>query len=235
MFLSRWHPKIALRYLPIVDEIRRLGGEKYSVLEVGSGSLGIAPYLGKKVTGVDIDFSGPSFPLLQQVKADATVLPFASQSFDFVVCVDMLEHLAVDKRKKAIEELIRVAKRAIFMGVPTGRMAEKQDKQLSTEYKKKFGKPYPYLEEQVSYGLPKKEEILGTIDRIAKERNRPVTVVTRGNITIHLRYVLMRGWMTKNMIIDLIFRKLLLLFIPLLRLCNWEPTYRTLFFISFRD
>src|SRR5437868_4730302 len=87
MGVYRWHPKIALRYLPIVAEIQKTGFKNPSVLEIGSGSLGIAPYLKQEITGVDIDFSGPQFPLVKQVKASAVKLPFKDNSFDFVVCI----------------------------------------------------------------------------------------------------------------------------------------------------
>ena len=59
---NRWHPQLALRYLPIVRYIKNSGLVNPSILEVGSGSLGIGPYLKKEFTGADIEFSGPKWP-----------------------------------------------------------------------------------------------------------------------------------------------------------------------------
>jgi SAM-dependent methyltransferase len=43
-------------------------------------------------------------------------LPFASASFDVVVCLEVLEHLA--DPAAAVEELLRVARRAVVLSVP---------------------------------------------------------------------------------------------------------------------
>lgn len=238
---NRWHPKIALRYLPIIDEIRRLTSQEvflrakrvsYKILEVGSGSLGITPYLNQEVTGVDVDFSGPSSDLLKRVKGDATSLPFRNGSFDFVVAVDVLEHLPPKKRKKAISETLRVSKQAVFIGVPCGEKSEEQDLLLDKHYKDIFDKSYRFLSEQVKFGLPREQEIVTMIKESAKTLKKDnIKLVIRGNLNISVRQFLMWGWMTKNPLVDIIFRKVFLLFIPILRQCNWEPTYRKLFFV----
>ncbi len=46
--LNRWHPEVAIRYLPIVKQLKATSLSSGSMLEVGSGWLGIAPYLVKK-------------------------------------------------------------------------------------------------------------------------------------------------------------------------------------------
>ncbi|MBI4990704.1 methyltransferase domain-containing protein [Candidatus Gottesmanbacteria bacterium] len=88
-FFYRWHPEVALRYMPIVSEIKKLD-EEISILEVGSGGLGITPYLRKKMTGVDVEFKPPFHPLLHKIEALATKLPFKDGSFDVVISIDML-------------------------------------------------------------------------------------------------------------------------------------------------
>ena len=61
--LHRWHPTLALRYLPMLKYINNSD----TVLEVGSGTLGIGPYLKRNFTGVDIEFSGPKWPKMKRV------------------------------------------------------------------------------------------------------------------------------------------------------------------------
>lgn len=39
-YFYRWHPEVALRYLPIVDQIQKLE-RKLNILDIGSGGLGI--------------------------------------------------------------------------------------------------------------------------------------------------------------------------------------------------
>ncbi len=229
---ERWHPKIALRYLPIVKEIKKSGLENPQILEVGSGSLGIVPYLDLPVTGVDVDFSGPQFPLLKQVKGKATNLPFPDNSFDFAISVDVLEHLLPEKRAKAIAEVLRCAKVEVFMAVPCGKGAMEQDKELNSLYQQIFGQPFPFLKEHLTFGLPEKEWLSDTIKEEAAKLGKEVEIWTEGNINLSLRNFLMRGWMTKNIIIDFIFRKVFLLFIPIFRRMNREPTYRQIFFVK---
>lgn len=228
--------------MPIVDEInkgRPLRERKgrpceTTILEVGSGSLGIAPYLGQKITGLDLDFSGPDFPLLTRIKGDATHIPFPDQSFDFVVSVDVLEHVPSKKRKRAINEALRVAKFGVFLGIPCGKEAEKQDKLHHQQYKKIFGQPFPFLAQQVKLGLPTEDEMLRMIKECADKQKKKIRIKVKSNLNLSVRRLLMWGWMTKNPIIDFIFRKVFLIFIPVLRHLNWEPTYRKLFFVYLR-
>lgn len=229
----RWHPAIALRYLPFVDRIKK---DKYSekILEVGSAGLGICPYLRRKVTGIDIDFKPPFHPLLTRIKSEATKLPFKSSSYDFVLSVDMLEHLNKDIREKAIGKMIRVARKAVFIGVPCGEEAEDQDKLLHNHYKNKIGKEYQFFEEQITEGLPQREEIYNMIMDRAKYFKKKVDVESAGNENMNLHKILMKGWMTKNLLVNIFFRKVLLFAIPLLRLINYPPYYRQLFFIEIK-
>ena len=82
----------------------------------------------------------------------------------------------------------------------------------------------------MKYGLPEKEEILELIKRSKKKTQIQVQVI--GNENLALRYFLMKGWMTKNIFIDLIFRKVMLFLIPLFSLFNRPPYYRQIFFVK---
>jgi SAM-dependent methyltransferase len=52
------------------------------------------------------------------LSAPAWEQPFADRSFDLVMSVDVLEHLAGDQRKAYLEELDRLARRWILLGAP---------------------------------------------------------------------------------------------------------------------
>lgn len=227
----RWHPKIALRYLPIVEQIQS-NDSIQSILEVGSGGLGIVPYLRRQVVGVDLTFAPPIHKQLVAVYGSATEIPFAHSSFDVVISVDMLEHMDEKMRIQAIDEMLRVGKLLICIGVPCGELAARQDVFLAKKYAILNHKEFGYLNEHLTYGLPTRNWILETIGRLAHKQGKKIMIFDEGNINMTLRKWLMIGWLSKNMLINLFFRKILLLFVPVLRLWNQEPTYRRLFFIT---
>lgn len=231
----RWHPQVALRYLPIVEAIKKRCPPLSSILEVGSGVLGIAPYLGREIIGVDVKFAGWEFPLLRQIEADAASLPFKEKAFTVIISVDMLEHLPREKRKTAIAEMIRVAQKAIFIAVPCGKEAEEEDLRLHQIYRQKFGKSFSFLAEQVAYGLPRKQEMIEDIKAGAEKYQRTINIEVKDNLNITVRRFLMWGWMTNNLLINILFRKVFLVLIPILLYCNWQPTYRKIFFIELKN
>src|SRR3989344_5294616 len=67
-YLWGQHPEAALRYSPVVKEIRNRGLSSSKIIEIGSGSLGITPYFKKRIVGLDIDFSGPKSKYLHKIK-----------------------------------------------------------------------------------------------------------------------------------------------------------------------
>lgn len=227
----RWHPEVALRYLPIVDELKGLD-KNIKILEVGSAGLGIAPYLKREVTGVDVEFRAPFHPLLKRIKASATKLPFKDSSFDIVLSMDMLEHLPKKEREEAIFEIIRVGRRKVFIGVPVGREALEQDKKLDEYYQKRFGKRFLFLEEQINFGLPEKEEIHDIIGSAGITHQKRLKIKIIGNENLYLREFLMKGWITKNFFMDVFYRKIMLLFVPIMRYFNQQPSYRQIFFVD---
>lgn len=231
--IYRWHPKISLRYLPVVQQLRQLSID-HDVLEVGSNGLGIAPYLKKRVVGVDISFSPPFHRLLIPIKADAAMLPFADESFAAVISLDMLEHIPPANRKRVIAEMMRVGRTMVCVGVPTGGLSHEQDEMLRKEFKHTHGKEFLYLEEQVEYGLPINEEIMDYMHAAAISLGKKITIHTQGNINMQLRKWLMKGWMSDNLVINVFYRKVLLLGIPFMLRMNQEPTYRQLYFVTIR-
>jgi len=92
-----------------------------SVLDVGCGNGFITRHLraeGRRVLGLD-----PSPEALAQfdgqcVHGRSEDLPFEDRSFDVVVCTEVLEHLADDIFTRTVEELARVAKESLVIGVP---------------------------------------------------------------------------------------------------------------------
>ena len=101
----------------VMEEVLGIGeGER--VLEIGGGDN---PFSRADVL-VDVDFQtglhrdGESICKgvsgQQYIQADLTALPFKEKSFDFVICIQVLEH--VDDPGSACEELMRVADRGFI-------------------------------------------------------------------------------------------------------------------------
>src|SRR3989344_8357082 len=100
----RQHPETAIRYYPIVELLKKLKLDKSQILEVGSGSYGISPYLRKNITGVDMSFDEPEYPKLKQVIGSADMLPFKNNQFAVVILSDVLEHLPKKIREQSLME-----------------------------------------------------------------------------------------------------------------------------------
>lgn len=245
----RWHPNIAIRYLPAVEWIRRQqstinpakqdsaprDNQQLTILEIGSGGLGIAPYLNMPVTGVDTEFMPPFHPLLNRVIGDVTKLKFINDSFDIVVNIDMLEHLPRQKRQQAVSEMMRVAKNYLIIGVPCGKLAMEHDRKIRSDYINRHKAGYKFADEHIKFGLPEEVDILNHIQTSARYLNKEVEIEIEGNMNLRLRSFLMWGWMSGNVIIDIIFRKVFLLLIPLFKLLDREPYYRKIFFVKIKN
>ena len=241
----RWHPEVAIRYLPIVKEIKNIACQptgkeqnykaRLKILEVGSGWLGISPYLGEEIIGLDEDFEEKKYNLLKQVKGNILNIPFENNSFDVVICVDVLEHLSFEKRAKAVEELFRVAKKFVFLGVPCGRESQKLDSELDKQYQKIFGQSFPFLKQHLEFGLPQESELVQAINKISIKLGRRVELAIKGNENLSLRRILLRGWLTKSLLVNILFRKAMLPLIPFFLLLDRPPYYRKLFFVKIKS
>ncbi len=220
----RWHPEVALRYLPVVKEITKAGAA--SILEVGSGSLGIAPYIKRQVTGVDLSFEGPAVEWLTRVEADARSLPFDDASFDAVVSVDLLEHIPPADRGKVVAECVRVARKLTVLAAPVGKEAALEDSVLAQYYQRQFGTLHPNFKDHLKYDLPSAGELCDWLQTSTSQYKKRVRIHTYPNESVWLHRFLMRGWMTRSFLVDLFFRKMLLPFIPFLSRINGQPAYR---------
>ncbi len=219
--------------MPIVQKLNQDHGQFKSVVEVGCGSLGMAPYLKRKLVGLDIYFDKKLiYPDLIAVKGSVLKIPFADNSFDYVINVDMLEHLTKADRSLAVGEMLRIARKCLIIGVPCGSLAQDQDRQIATLYKKAREHQFAYLEEHLQNNLPEEKDIRDLINQQSQIQQKNIDIMVQGNINLQLRKWLMRGWLTKNILVDIFFRKLLIFSVPLMQQMNYEPTYRKIFYIT---
>lgn len=106
-WMSYWHQ---------INEVLNSGGK--SVLEVGIGNGTVADYLrrsGLEVTTVDID------PALKpDYVCSVTELSnhFEKNSFDTILCAEVLEHIPFEYFETSLESLQKVAKNFVILSLP---------------------------------------------------------------------------------------------------------------------
>jgi hypothetical protein len=148
----------ALRYHSVIDYLTRHRASE--VLEVGSGSSGLAAFWPGHVTGVDLRFDGTPLPNLRVIEGSAFNLPFENRSFEAVVCVDVFEHLPKDSRFRAFSELLRVARRLAWLAFPAGEAALRTDRAIAG-LGRMFRRPTPgWLIEHLEGSFPDSRETL---------------------------------------------------------------------------
>jgi len=227
----RQHPEAALRYLPLVKILKELKLDNERILEVGSGSYGITPYLKKPIVGVDTSFSEPEYPLLKQVSGSAVNLPFSNNEFAVVILSDVLEHLPQKFRSPAINEAIRVSNQVVLVSGPFGKKAADQDKRLAEYSQQKTGQLHPFFIEHLKFGLPEVEDII----KIAQQNKKVAEVKIVGHFfNLKWRERLMKIFVTNKKLQYYFYLKGLMPSVPFLLRQNQQPTYRQLILISLK-
>jgi hypothetical protein len=248
--VKRWilfaRPNVTIRYAPVIAYLRKSGIMNRSILEVGSGSVGITRYLNQEVTGVDISFSGPASSHLKQTLASATNLPFDNESFDFVISLDVLEHVPLENRPKIIDEMIRVAKHSVIVGVPCGAEAEKWENRARLKCERKIescggnarGRDIAhrsdFLSEHQENGIPKKEEILTAISESCSKNNNAGVCEAVANESNYVWYMLALGSVKISLVRWFLTTLLGTVFMPLLKRISWGGFYRQIYFVEKR-
>ena len=113
------------RFLHRVSELAAVE-RPHRILEVGCGEGIVLATLAARLPGARLDGLELDEPALEEahtrcpgatlVRGDACALPFGAQSFDLVVCLEVLEHLPEPVR--ALRELRRVARAGCLLSVP---------------------------------------------------------------------------------------------------------------------
>lgn len=97
-----------------------------SILDVGCGEGFTLNRLkehgiGKRLEGIEylkdaIELGKKTYPYIKIKQGDIYKLPYEDNSFDLVLCTEVLEHL--DDPQKALKELIRVSNKYLVVSVP---------------------------------------------------------------------------------------------------------------------
>lgn len=153
----------AIRYSGIIRRHPEIADPRYSVVEIGSGPFGIAQFIKRPVIGVEPNQIAPANPHLTIVPGSITNLPFDDQEIDFIVCVDVLEHISPESRRRAIDELIRICRQKVIISCPCHKWARLGEQALLDMFVR-LNMPVPgWLQEHLELKLPEINDILAPI------------------------------------------------------------------------
>ena len=135
--------------------IARLADPAGSVLDVGGVRGELGRFLPEaEVTTVNLE-GQPA-----DAHFDGTVLPFADDSFDLAVSLDVLEHIPAGDRARHFAELVRVARDQVVVCCPLGSPEHvAAEAALSSWYERTTGESHRYLDEHLARGLPDETEL----------------------------------------------------------------------------
>lgn len=162
------------------------------VLDVGSGWFGLSWYWPHDVVQTDLNFEGqPALGGRQGqavfIRSTAQALPFRDATFEYVVCLDVLEHLPVTSRAPAVRELLRVAREGVLIGFPCGERARQMDRVLQVILRRRGRNLPPWLAEHLEQpAYPDRATVEAGLD----QRWRIMQEIPNGNALLQLLVVL---------------------------------------------
>ena len=170
-----------VRYGRLLERHPELFDPDRRILEVGSGSEGLARHLQRPVVGVDRVFVGPVSRHLAAVCGSVLALPFPAGAFDDVVCVDTLEHLREGDRLHAIRELVRIAGKRVIISGPAGTFAASGDTAYAEHITRAGGTVPLWLAEHLRHRIPG----LGDLLEMLLSVGHPFTVHVNEGVIQH--------------------------------------------------
>lgn len=97
-----------------MEDVARLVPAGNRVLDIGAYNGTFAKMVrGCEVIGIDTEPKGEGV-----MKATVTHLPFKDKAFNYVVAMEILEHLDNEELGMAMDEIVRVARDAVIISVP---------------------------------------------------------------------------------------------------------------------
>jgi ubiquinone/menaquinone biosynthesis C-methylase UbiE len=122
---GHFDPSYASRYIPSYHIMKSLSRLKFAHLVDVGGAEGYKAYMAQRLFGIGAENSDLSAEACKRAEeifhvkstpVDIHKLPFADGEFDVVMCSETLEHVA--ELEGAVDEVLRVAKKAVVITVP---------------------------------------------------------------------------------------------------------------------
>lgn len=152
------------RYSACAAALQRMAGRNDTVLDIGSGPVCL---LGRYTQGLRVSYldpllAGHPVPQTNHIPGDLAAEELHGKRFDFVTCVDALEHIPADGRSAFLDRLCDLAGKGLVLAFPAADFGQAQqvDKACDDFFRAAFGRGYPWLDEHQRYGLPRLEQVL---------------------------------------------------------------------------
>ena len=175
------------RNVDVARILRPFVNSHTTVLDAGCGEYGLSAFVAAKgVVGVDILRTDVKLDGFTFIHGSIIALPFDERSFSIAASVDVLEHLPVELRPAAIEQLVRVAKETIIITFPAGKAAREIDEAFNRELASSNQTIPDWLSEHLENPYPDAFDVAETIIDQAEKHGRKVmaTVVFSENIVV---------------------------------------------------
>ncbi len=144
----------AVRYFPILRIFEGQIPPGQMLLDIGSGSFGLAAFYHRPFVGCDLEFPRtPKHPMLP-VRCSGAQLPFADASFAAVVASDVLEHVPPQYRAAVVQESLRVARKLVVFGFPSGTQAWESDRNFRDHLRARAIPVPDWLDEHMRDAFP---------------------------------------------------------------------------------
>lgn len=133
------------------------------ILEVGSHSLNLLPAflapLPVEIVRADLEpgLAGDLGPYVT-IEAGAP-LPFADDAFDYLVAMEVLEHIPSAERCSAVKEWARVSTLGVFFTCPNGNRVRRVEARADAAFQARHGRVHPWLEEHERFGRPTRLQV----------------------------------------------------------------------------
>ena len=146
----------------LIEYHRQNGKSCFKVLEIGANEhKDLSLFLpNDELLFSDIVLTPEMEKDIQFVKIDRSNIPFAENSFDFVVALDVLEHISAEKRIVFFREMERVSSIGAILSFPYDNDSVNQSEQRVNSYFRALsGNDFIWLKEHMENGLPDLNEI----------------------------------------------------------------------------
>jgi ubiquinone/menaquinone biosynthesis C-methylase UbiE len=145
------------RYQLITKIVKGLSSEPLTILDVG-GALGYLPMFAPEHEVTVLDVASEDVPWAEIY--DGKHIPYEEASFDVVVAVDTLEHIAKENRELVLNELSRVASKAVIVCGPFHEAHVIEAETVVQDFiTLQLNRTDRFLDEHLKYTLPDRKSV----------------------------------------------------------------------------
>lgn len=140
----------------------------HTILEVGAGNhSNLEKFLpNDDIKYLDINLSEENIKNPKFILGDITEINLGEDSFDFIIALDVLEHIPTNKRDEFFSAISKAVKYGVIISVPTEHLENiYNDKLLEAIFMGIGSKPPVWIREHEVHGLPKEDYITSELEK----------------------------------------------------------------------